>query len=588
MMQSPRTHSAGFTLMETLIVVGLVALLALGIAGVFDTVGDTIDRGKRVSELNRTAAQIERIMRRDFEQMTREAPLIIRNEYANEGQDVSLFDPARFEGEPNERPRRIDEIVFFAHSEHGEFQTARRAMHPDLIATSDSARIYYGHGRRQVRPLYQVANATARNDPYYHPRLEDPNYDPDSAFGVPSSQPGLTNPNQYASDWGLLRHVLLLSSPNKAETTIPQAMIDIVGNRALLEDNRVQVAMQPAVQSAFRKISRYVPRVPGMFGQPTGYRLDSRQTPPWLSSGLVDIAVTDFGEIRSIVHHMTIDPADFQPRNGPPFESFFDPLVVADRRRMQLWMLELLPGNAREEIPGNALRRTRMRFEYEPPLLAIMDQDLASGSAEFRELERAYRQIDQEMLTSSVFVPACTEFIVEWSYGLIDDVPGSPTFGQLVWYGLPRYEDINGNGQYDVGTDVIVAQPFTGVPAEDVLPRLTGRPASEYAGNFYPTRDLINMGLPPAPLQPDGQTEVSLFGYFDPGPLTPNGDPDDSSWQNDPFTTDPPVDNPADDRPWLWPTMIRITMTIADRTDPTVEQTYQVVFDVPNGGLDNE
>jgi len=157
-----KTHPRGFTLLEMLIVVGLVALLSVGIAGVFGTVGETISRGRRVSELNRSAAQMERVMRADFNRMSREGFLVIRNEYANRGQPVSLFDPSLYEGEPSPRPRRIDEIMFFARNDTGQFETARVPMHPDMIASSDSARIYYGHGKKRIRPIVTNNNATTR------------------------------------------------------------------------------------------------------------------------------------------------------------------------------------------------------------------------------------------------------------------------------------------------------------------------------------------------------------------------------------------------------------------------------------------
>lgn len=226
----------GFTLLETLIVIGLVALLSLGIAGVFNTVGDTIARGKRVSELNRSAAQFERIMRRDFEQMTREGTLVIRNAYANAGQPVSLFDPAQFAGTPQARARRVDEIAFFAHSDSGEFQTARRAMHPDLIASSSDARIYYGHGIEQTRPFAASNTSGVRSSAYYRPWLIEPNLieGPGArarGLGVPGVA-GSPNPNEYAAGWGLLRHVLLLVTPEQSETEIPQEMVSVVGGTA--------------------------------------------------------------------------------------------------------------------------------------------------------------------------------------------------------------------------------------------------------------------------------------------------------------------------------------------------------------------
>lgn len=613
-------HPRGFTLMETLIVVALVALLAVGIAGIFGTVGETITRGRRVSELNRSAAQIERVMRGDFDRMSREGFLVIRNEYANRGRKVTLFDPAIFEGEPNQRARRIDEILFFAHNETGVFETARTPMHPDLIARSNTARIYYGHGKEWIRPIVTATSARQlrSTDSYFRPALSNvnPSIGPivASALGYDASgdlSPGQRNPNQYAADWTVLRHVMpmmspqrLLSSASVAEMDIPDVFVADMGfDRRLLLDSPVQTAMQPSAQSVFLHLARQEGGTRNSaWGPPNGYRVDARLDKPLPTSGLVDIVVTDFAEIASIVNHAAIDgsggvywPEDINRFNPPAFGDVFNPLSPSDREHMKAWMLDAMPGNRKNEIPGLWAERPRIRYESEPPLLTIEDDFLQETSDARKELERAYRESDQVMLTSSVFVPRCTEFIVEWSYGLIDQFPGSPTRGQMIWYGLPRYNDVNDNGDFDGATDVIVAQPY-GNPATtplamDVLPGLTGQRATDFGANdLYPTRDLINWSPnPPTTTDPSDKTEVSMFGYYDPGPGQvgvgggPVGfDPDDRSWDSR------ALEDPSQRRPWLWPALIRVTITIADRTDPTIETTHQIVFEVPQGGLDNK
>ncbi len=614
-----RSHPRGFTLLEMLIVVGLVALLSVGIAAIFGTVGDTITRGKRVSELNRSAAQMERVMRADFNRMTREGFILIRNEYANGGRNVSLFDPGIYEGEPNERPRRIDEIMFFALNETGRFETARVPMHPELIASSDTARIYYGHGKRAIEPTDIADASDAFSRSFYRPEVNDKNSDQLATLGV-ASVPGRPNPNEYASDWAVLRHVMPLVTPGRlhpdpslggaavAEMDLPDAFtspsspVGGIFSRSMLVDSRVQTAMQPSVQSVFRWLARQQSLVPGTPGSPSSFRevLGQSQTRqrPEVASGLVDIAVTDLAEIASIINHAAVDSSGNvywpdQIRPLVPFGNYFHPLSLSDREHMQAWMLAAMPGNSQDENPNLWQRRTRIRFEYEPPLMSISDSLLSTGGSA-GELERAYREADQVMLTSSIFVPRCTEFIVEWSYGLVDQVAGSPTFGQMIWYGLPRYKDVNENGSFDSGTDVILAQPFDGVDAAFAVPALvalTGRPQSDFSRlRKYPTRELINMGMPMAGMVPSARTEVSMFGYYDPGPgvLRSGGgavsqvDPDDLSWDSTALM------DPSDDRPWLWPALIRVTMTITDATDPTIEATHQIVFEVPEGGLDNE
>jgi len=611
------SHSHGFTLLETLVVVALVALLSVGIASIFNTVGETITRGRRVSELNRSAAQLERVMRADFDRMTREGFLVIRNEYANGGQPVSLFDPTIIEGEPNRRARRIDEITFFAINEKGLFSSARQPMHPDLIARSNEAMVYYGHGKKAIRPIVVNSNPTTRQNNYFRPRLEDFNADPLASLGLSSAglPAGQRNPNEFASDWAVLRHISPLVSPARlksglAEMDIPDVFVNDMGfPLSMLQDSRTQVAMMPAAQSPFMHIARQQemgtldPANPG--GTPLGYRVDARLGRPARGSGLVDIIVSDLGEIASIVNHAAYadsnsnNPILYWPedvtRTGTPFAAFFDPLSPSDRPHMQAWMLDAFPNNRKDENPNLWRERPRIRYESTPPLLSVEDAFLETPAGTPQaELERAYREADQVMLTSAIFAPRCTEFIVEWSYGLTDPNPG-PTQGQLIWYGLPRYEDVNGNGSFDA-QDVILALPFDGVHSDFAVPALvaaTGRPASDFSAvSFYPSRDLISMGLPPASTpNPGPETEVAMFGYYDPGSrqlqagsvgVTGQPDPDDTSWDANSLL------DPSDDRPWFWPALIRVTMSIADATDPTIEVTHQIVFEVPSGGLDNK
>jgi hypothetical protein len=33
--------------------------------------------------------------------------------------------------------------------------------------------------------------------------------------------------------------------------------------------------------------------------------------------------------------------------------------------------------------------------------------------------------------------------------------------------------------------------------------------------------------------------------------------------------------------PWAWPKMIRVTMTLSDAQEPSIESTFQFVFSVP-------
>jgi len=76
---------SGFTIIEIMVTVGILVLVAAGVASVFTSISDTVNTGKRVSEINRFSAQLERVMRRDFENMTRDGYLVIANQYTNDG-----------------------------------------------------------------------------------------------------------------------------------------------------------------------------------------------------------------------------------------------------------------------------------------------------------------------------------------------------------------------------------------------------------------------------------------------------------------------------------------------------------------------
>ena len=77
---------------------------------------------------------------------------------------------------------------------------------------------------------------------------------------------------------------------------------------------------------------------------------------------------------------------------------------------------------------------SRVRYETVPTRL-LYEEDAFTT-----DRERVYTESDQEMLGSSSFIPRCTEFIVEWSYGLIDKSitdPFDPNYKRMRWYGLP-------------------------------------------------------------------------------------------------------------------------------------------------------
>jgi prepilin-type N-terminal cleavage/methylation domain-containing protein len=204
-------HAAGrgFTLLEMLVAVAAVAVVSVGLAAIFDAVGKTVAGGKRVSLLNTYAGLMEHRMRRDFDRMTREGFLTIRQQWVHDAAGNRLPVPT-YDGQRGGRERRIDEIMFFT---RGDTTSARVPIGADpltgspVIVKADAARVYYGHGQRaydadlngQPNPAFYLPSPVDLNPP------NDANA-PVTALGLPGTN-GVpaANPNYYAGGWTLLR-----------------------------------------------------------------------------------------------------------------------------------------------------------------------------------------------------------------------------------------------------------------------------------------------------------------------------------------------------------------------------------------------
>ena len=589
-----REGRAAFTLIELLIAVGALALVSVGVAAIFEATGKTVQTGRRVSAMTSYANLIERRMREDFASMTRDGFLIIKNIYAvgqgsvNSGSYPNIL----AQGVPNpdavplsdadEHPglRRIDEIMFFV---KGQFVSARDLLDGRFVAKSDAAAIYYGHGQKSRLQPYTAT------EPGYWPSVGDPPNDPNARLGyqyMPAAgQP--ENPNRYASDWILVRNVTLL---RPAQTSILQSTPVPIGmNQAQMKDSDTQVALQPAESNLFRWLS-HLSFGPVATGSTVRSSFDNAM--PQRDSGLVDIVTTDLGEIKAI-----ITTADTWPGGGagmPAGPNFFkaannsgpdgnnagvdgksrpqsaDVLILG---REQAWMNDALPAGS---TISNVLNRRRIRCESAPVnYVGVVGSGLT-------EPELSSRRADQIMLSASNFLPHCTEFIVEWSFGA--QFPSDPAAanynpdraGELVWHGMKR--DVNGK----TVTNFYMANQFPwDQPVSVDYTRVDGTVVSRPAGDPANYPEIIHgagfsiaqQGSNPAdPL-------TSYFGYTDP---TFNPDMDAPTGSTVP---DGKLISPRDSRsptiPWPWPKFIRITMSLADPNNPLVEQSFQFVFDVP-------
>lgn len=608
-----RREGIGFTLVEMLVTVAAFSLVAVGLAVIFEGVGRTVTAGRRVSDLTSTAAAIERQMRADFAALSRKGFLVIAHAHANDGQPLPAFPqqpPAR------QRARRCDEIVFFA---SGEFRSQRDPLAPGFTPESREARLYYGHGVRLV------PDRSSPTTTYMRPDIDDDNLDPMIGLG---EQIG-GNPNRYPSQWMLLRHATVLAGPGATLRSAPsQTFSDPNGLRAFARDSDIQVALQPAVSSLFMAAAGLEPCA----GVPTTVRSESQFTlngnvRPRFASGIVDVATTDLAEVRAWIvigsrlgnpvyndngtfndssdDYWEIDynvPARLAncaglPRfNGMLFNPprgggvFLTPPAPAPVQ--QAWMLDAFPAPSQDRVVRTVpvmpvppvypvmvtsvavpdSERTRLRYEPEPP--DYFGAMAAAGRPEVAQMRLA----DQRALTASNFLPRCSEFIVEWSFGDVFFDPGNtndPRTGQLIWHGKRREVSVTGRANPVRVADLYLENTTWGGLDEVSVPYRLREPYTDPITGETKTflehpvaRALIHGDAPQSPNV--GRVEYSFFGYVD------------------------PTFNPADPAPgirglaavdqtipWAWPELIRVTLTLADPTDASIEQTFQFVFRVP-------
>jgi hypothetical protein len=193
------------------------------------------------------------------------------------------------------------------------------------------------------------------------------------------------------------------------------------------------------------------------------------------------------------------------------------------------------------------------------------------------------------MLSSSNFLPRCTEFIVEWSFG--KTYPSDPAdisyvagrAGEIIWHGMARWAD---GTPTNVADPEAVAEPYTWDPNgggnrlyrhrlryRQVDGDVQDAPRYIIAQNIHGQQ----VGIPYLPLV--GEPVASYFGYVD-----PSFNPDQDA---PPGVTAPdrklisPNDAASATLPWAWPRLVRVTLGLADPSDPTIEQRFQFVFEMP-------
>ena len=559
--RSTQMMREGFTLTEMLVAVGAMALLSLGVAQVFSLTTRTVSAGRRLSNLNAVASATERQMRADFNAMSSRGVLIIRNQLANNGNTVESY-----AADPEPRRRRIDELEFAV---TGRYTSQRQPVTDDgTPVSSNEAMIYYGHGARQD-PL-----ATASSG-YVNPvKIDDANISA-PPLGVNMGAGG-SKVNLYASGWTLGRRAFVLAPPSTmTQRNIPAGQ-GFAANVTF--DSAYEIAGQPAAASLNRadnelwnSFSAASPLIHG-------------GSIPSLASGVVDIVSMD---LRAIA-------AQIADLNTSTFNNYGDGFSLASTSyqmpvglnagggttmaMQQAWLRGLLPADSDNGV--------RMRIETDvPDFLNFNGGGLTSA-----------QRADQLMLTSGAFLPRCSEFIVEYSFGAAhSSTIGPPAdIGALYWHGLDRQTGVN-SAANDYGKRVVRYRDWvtanSGTPLAQAVRRRdpSSLPTSDraIARAVLVQPDLvdpefINSWGGGSSWNSSTSSCYAVFGLNDPlyepkrDLLVKDVDGDGKyDWADGDVLQEP------ESLPWARPTMVRITFTLCDPTDPSIEQTFQFVFDLP-------
>jgi len=313
---------------------------------------------------------------------------------------------------------------------------------------------------------------------------------------------------------------------------------------------------------------------------------------PALSSGVVDVVAMDLRTVAAQV-------ADL---NTTGFNNFGDPFALNPRSyqmpvgtgsgqqggatmwKQQAWFRTLLPADSDSG--------RRIRVETSAP-----DFMNFNGGA-----STPVRRADQLMLSTGAFLPRCSEFIVEYSFGKARTNnaanSGPPAdVGAVYWHGLGRQTGVIASGN-DYGRNVYryrdwvqannASEPLSqNVVWRDRSTLPNSVPANAVGRKVYLYPDLVEPDVigqwgSNSQWNSSANCSYALFGINDPlyapqknllaKDVNGNGQYD---WADGDVLQEP------ESVPWMRPTMLRITFTLCDPTDPSIEQTFQFILDIP-------
>ncbi|MBA4039105.1 MAG: hypothetical protein C0468_02030 [Planctomyces sp.] len=536
--------AGGFTLVESLVAVGAVAVVAVVVARVSGVVGRTVALGRQSSDFLSASVAIERALRADVSAMTRDGFLLVRHE--------DQFGPR-------------DEMVFFA---TGQFRSRRGAGPTGLVPEAGAARIYWGHGLR-AEPL----------DPAGYGPLR-----PDQAAALrPVSDAGSVNADP--SNWLLVRHVTLLAPPAEA----PRLALDLSATgtepRTVLEtalpnatDRNNQIAGQVAAPDIFRDLAAAA----AVQGNST-LRAEVSGAPRF-ESGMVDIASVSLGHVRAVLLEYA-GAGPFAPRGQVRLATPGEPTDLASVNGTARRMIQALPADS----------DTGQRLRAEP----VAPNPLGLGWGVPRT---AARLTDQQMLASGVIAAGVTAFDIEWSFGEFrTPVPGSATQSpELIWYSdadgppVPSLYDFQNapatrffperrrpDGTIERDQDQAIGTPLAGV----IQSAVHFQPAGAFGQGLYSCFGYVDNGYPVfAGPDPNIGTSFDEDVLIDNGASSSTGVTAGAAGVFDALR-DRDVRARAPRPAAEWPRLLRVSVTVRDAVDPAVTRTFQYVIEVPGEGI---
>lgn len=394
-MKNSRTVRNGFTIVELLVAVAVLVVVILAAARIFATAGTVASVGEANSNMQQTAAAIERVMREDVARMSGDGYLVIecvavRNDVNNSttwpqaaqfgGSTIApLLDPSR----PADAIIRCDRVTFFT---QGFEQTSRfvgsALMGGGQFGGNQQAlgnRIAFGHGVQM--PTLRPNNANQRPDPGFmdfgaaftplmpwtfdappQPNLETSYWN----VGGNNAGPDVYGTQPEARKWVLSRQTTLLGDDGGSKYFFNT-------DNSFGPNAAAALWRNPSAPASSNDSAPYTGFTPTASMQPD----------PWLTSGRVDIAGSNLDDVERV--------------------------ITLGSNGLRLPWLEL-------STPDSQWLRIR-NMTYGPPVNGNGGASLAGLSAWPRSEKTApsMSRID-EILSTSVLAGNCSSFEIDWTW----------------------------------------------------------------------------------------------------------------------------------------------------------------------------